>query len=838
MKNIFIVLVAILILSLTLKAQIHSTLVGGEWNNVNTWIEGIIPGSGNDVIIQGPVVQHSVSGYNISSEYCNNLTITSSGSLRNGDYGGGAGTFPVIVGGNIVNDGTVANGPSDYLKIVISGDLENNNIWMPYETEFQTSSNHNLSLGVGKSFGSKIINNGSPSFTALTDMLFTCDFTSNGNLYRDHFYLNGQIFNVGDHSIEMQQCLINKGTLLGDFEILGTFTVGWADGYDIRDTLVFEGNITVTDTLSGNIYGGGYGIYKLKVVGNIINNGVIKDDYDIDNPLNNDDLNLLITGNITNNGKWDCNYTTLIGNSTQSIYQADNKQFDTYYTVLNSSDIITALSDITITKDFNLNGSILDMQDNVLAINGWLYNGTITNTKLQNGFLQNINSLNTLRITGKVSVDIGNVFQNTVIVEDTLQSNEYGGGSTVFTLPILGDITNYGVIKNINNGDMLSLEVSGNINNNGVWQNSFTKFSGTQDQNIEQTNGKKFTTDFIDLDSLSEVIAISNLKIEGNFNINHSNLQMNNHEIDINGNLHGGNILSSKIKNATISNLNAYDSIETRGVVVIDDGNYFYGNLVVTDTLQSQVYGGGAHTYVLKIFGYVINYGLIRNEPAQNENLALQIQGSIMNKGEWTNYRTYQLFYPNDSLNSVICFNTGTTNCIFNGSSITGSGANSFSIFTGGGVQTVAPNESYDLSVEFNPTGGDTTAVLNIECDEIGTLNSIYLLGHNYNTTVDVKDETQDLAPTEFTLYQNYPNPFNPSTKISWQSPVGGWQTLKVYDILGNEVATLADEYKPAGSYEVEFQFAVGNRQLASGIYFYHLKSGSFFQTKKMILIK
>jgi len=56
--------------------------------------------------------------------------------------------------------------------------------------------------------------------------------------------------------------------------------------------------------------------------------------------------------------------------------------------------------------------------------------------------------------------------------------------------------------------------------------------------------------------------------------------------------------------------------------------------------------------------------------------------------------------------------------------------------------------------------------------------------------------------PTEYVLEQNYPNPFNPSTVISWQSPVGSQQTLKIYDILGNEVATLVDEYKPAGRYE------------------------------------
>ena len=103
---------------------------------------------------------------------------------------------------------------------------------------------------------------------------------------------------------------------------------------------------------------------------------------------------------------------------------------------------------------------------------------------------------------------------------------------------------------------------------------------------------------------------------------------------------------------------------------------------------------------------------------------------------------------------------------------------------------------------------------------------------------VGINDESENLTPANFVLYQNYPNPFNPNTKISWQSPVSGWQTLKVYDVLGNEVATLVDDYKSTGSYEVEFQTALGNRQLASGIYYYQLRTGDFVKTKKMLLLR
>jgi hypothetical protein len=102
-----------------------------------------------------------------------------------------------------------------------------------------------------------------------------------------------------------------------------------------------------------------------------------------------------------------------------------------------------------------------------------------------------------------------------------------------------------------------------------------------------------------------------------------------------------------------------------------------------------------------------------------------------------------------------------------------------------------------------------------------------------YKYSHEVKIEA-DLIPYEFLLYQNYPNPFNPTTKITWQSPVGSMQTLKIYDVLGNEVATLVNEEKSAGYYEVAFD----GSSLPSGIYFYRLTAGEFVQTKKMMLMK
>jgi len=92
---------------------------------------------------------------------------------------------------------------------------------------------------------------------------------------------------------------------------------------------------------------------------------------------------------------------------------------------------------------------------------------------------------------------------------------------------------------------------------------------------------------------------------------------------------------------------------------------------------------------------------------------------------------------------------------------------------------------------------------------------------------------------TDFSLHHNYPNPFNPSTTIEFRIADFRLVNLKIYDVLGNEVATLVDEYKPAGSYEVEFNSHSGEgRNLTSGVYFYRLQAGEFIETKKMILIK
>ena len=104
--------------------------------------------------------------------------------------------------------------------------------------------------------------------------------------------------------------------------------------------------------------------------------------------------------------------------------------------------------------------------------------------------------------------------------------------------------------------------------------------------------------------------------------------------------------------------------------------------------------------------------------------------------------------------------------------------------------------------------------------------------GTTYGNIVIVEDE--QLIPTEIALEQNYPNPFNPSTTIKFSLPSSGYATLKIYNALGEEVAELLDKKLTNGTYQVEWNAS----NVPSGVYFYQLKTGSFVQTKKMILMK
>jgi hypothetical protein len=136
------------------------------------------------------------------------------------------------------------------------------------------------------------------------------------------------------------------------------------------------------------------------------------------------------------------------------------------------------------------------------------------------------------------------------------------------------------------------------------------------------------------------------------------------------------------------------------------------------------------------------------------------------------------------------------------------------------GVQFVVINMLTDTSVDFSDVEPNLPAMVNIFSGGL--------------VATGVERDVQEGTPEALLLFQNYPNPFNPSTAIKFTLPRVGHVTLKIYDLLGTEVATLVNELLGPGTYERTFD-AEG---LASGVYFYRTQADGFIQTRKLLLLR
>jgi hypothetical protein len=130
--------------------------------------------------------------------------------------------------------------------------------------------------------------------------------------------------------------------------------------------------------------------------------------------------------------------------------------------------------------------------------------------------------------------------------------------------------------------------------------------------------------------------------------------------------------------------------------------------------------------------------------------------------------------------------------------------------------------------IKIDPNSGVGTLIGNTGYKGFGGL-AIY-----NGSSTDIEVDNFSPLPEKYLLEQNYPNPFNPTTIIKYQIPENSFVTLKIYDLLGKEVATLVNKEQTKGFYSTEFNA----EKLSSGVYFYRLHAGSFVETRKMILLK
>ncbi len=284
-----------------------------------------------------------------------------------------------------------------------------------------------------------------------------------------------------------------------------------------------------------------------------------------------------------------------------------------------------------------------------------------------------------------------------------------------------------------------------------------------------------------------------------------------------------------------------------------------YGNTNVVDSkwhFVSGVYEGGAERIAkLYVDGKLDVSGIITSEPntilGSNWRIGRFMEGDVRFNGNIDELKIYDIPLTDQQVWERYKATTTAPTLLFPGNDSTL--INPWptvildwdSTVTATSYRLVIANDSlfntiaYDTILTISSFNFDDWTVINLDDInwKVSTINDggtgPWSEVNRFNIILtDVEDETQ--LPKEFALLQNYPNPFNPSTSIQYAIASRQFVQLKVYDVLGNEIATLVNEEKPSGIYNV--QLTMNN--LGSGIYFYQLKAGDFTSTKKLVLLK
>ncbi len=281
------------------------------------------------------------------------------------------------------------------------------------------------------------------------------------------------------------------------------------------------------------------------------------------------------------------------------------------------------------------------------------------------------------------------------------------------------------------------------------------------------------------------------------------------------------------------------------------DGYYYYQVKVIGDTIMPngkqyrvfwdslQQWGSGTPRLIFFRMDDSLNVWEYEGPRASCNGEVKRFKLSIPDRTIWRDCKAP--YWPSDSITNVPCLRNTFYSFIYELNLYT-----RIKTFCGAVIDTVNNDTSFCGSFYYLLYDlAEGIGITRIIGGGFGYwINGAIINGIKYGEIMSVKDNT--INPSNFILYQNYPNPFNSVTKIKYSIKEQSFITLKVFDLLGREIATLVNEMKQPGEYEVEFSAKGGSAsggdaskyELSSGIYLYQLKSGSYTATKKFVYLK
>lgn len=652
---------------------ITSKSTGGFWNDVNTWIGGVIPNQNNDVIIDGDVT------VNVEANM-KNLTVNSGKVFQPHDY---YGVYNVYCYGSITNNGTIRLNPNGNLfDILVTGNVTNNGKWDSRNLAFAGTGVQYLSHGAGKQLNTAMRKRSWDNSTYSTNKVVA---TSNITLIGD-FELNGVynaawqsgIFDMAGYTLTLASSArvlhgivqnathlyVTESSRLESIEFSGNMTLH-GRGFIYNNDVYFNDAVTIADTLQPWPY------YSPTVNfrGNVINNGIIR--WHKDGQF----LDIVAWSNIHNNGVWQSRILFAPAKNNQVITQTSGKSFETEIRKRNTDNVsyltgkLTAGSDLTFKGFVDLQGIVssswawgaLDMAGYSLYMKGNadICYGTIKNAAhlymSENSRLESINFEGDMTLHNAVRIYNSEVvFLNTVTIADTLFPFPYYSPMVTFK----GNLINNGIIRSHSDGQYIDIRAYANITNNGIWRSRITYLPGSVNQTISQAVGKSFECEFRKRENdntgnpTSQLVAGTDLTFKGIVYLDYvyNNSWQHNAVFDMKGKtltLAGqANIAYGIVKNAAhlyvIEDARLWDitydgdmTLHGRGRVYNSEV-YFNGTVTIADTLQPYPY----YSPYVNFKADLINNGVIKWHP-DGQFVDLRVYGNITNNGYWQPRRTY-----------------------------------------------------------------------------------------------------------------------------------------------------------------------------------------------------
>jgi hypothetical protein len=529
------------------------------------------------------------------------------------------GTRTLEVFGNFTNLGVIKNS-NNYLNLKIHGNLTNNGEWTDCKVHFVGSSEQTVSAAPGKVFEATISGVDFVDEDPLSPLKFATDLT-----FIDIRLLmnNTTIEFAPGIEVALIEEEIDKASIIGNNSSLRMGNGSYMQDCTIEN-LTFKGTVNIGsgNTASGDIINADTlqnqinGTRTLEVFGNFTNLGVIKN--------TNNYLNIKIHGNLTNNGKWTDGNVYFDGTTDHSLHFAPGTFIDCFeFKNLNPAAKLILQSDIEIHGGFvRPNEGVIEANNHLITLreNAYMDAGTIINPQLG----------------GQFKVNSGVVFSGTTYVVDSLTiRNTYSHQ----LITVEGDLINNGFISrnpfSINNG--LQIDLTGNLQNNGLFDAEHLRFTGMQEQYINSSQkGTEMTVEILqDTDSAQGIRLDTDLTLVNcEILLEESTLQLNNVNLFmIGGDIREGYLTSQQ--NFLHQSQDAYiykmhiSETHLKGDCHIYHNDTYFENVTVDDTLRNRDVSGGI---LATTSGDFVNNGVITSH--NTYRIDFHVEGNFYNHGD------------------------------------------------------------------------------------------------------------------------------------------------------------------------------------------------------------